>query len=45
MAQQINTLILQKVGTASTADIFGFNPVDSAQTNSKDKNPIEAAQK
>ncbi|MDR1891374.1 MAG: TraR/DksA C4-type zinc finger protein [Puniceicoccales bacterium] len=45
IAQQINTPTPQKVGTASIADIFGFDPTHSAQTNSRDKNPDEVPQK
>jgi hypothetical protein len=41
IAQQIDTLTPQKVGTASRADIFGLDRMHSAQTNSRDKSPDE----
>jgi hypothetical protein len=43
--QQMNTPTPQKGGTACIADIFGLNPMHSAQTNRRDKNPDEIPEK
>ncbi|MDR2737985.1 MAG: TraR/DksA C4-type zinc finger protein [Puniceicoccales bacterium] len=45
LAQQSATGTKQKVGTASIADIFGFNPIQSKQTNARNKDPEEIPQK
>jgi RNA polymerase-binding transcription factor DksA len=45
LAQQSNASVPQKVGTASVADIFGFNPIQSKQTNVGDRDPEDVPQK
>ncbi|MDR2776605.1 MAG: TraR/DksA C4-type zinc finger protein [Puniceicoccales bacterium] len=45
LAQQIDIQPQQKVGVASIADIFGFDPMRSKQVNVGDKSPDEIPQK
>ncbi|MDR2432640.1 MAG: TraR/DksA C4-type zinc finger protein [Puniceicoccales bacterium] len=45
LAQQIDIQTQQKVGAASIADIFGFDPIHSKQVNVRDKDPDEIPQK
>jgi RNA polymerase-binding transcription factor DksA len=45
LAQQIDSQPQQKVGVASVADIFGFDPMHSKQVNVGDKSPDEIPQK
>jgi RNA polymerase-binding transcription factor DksA len=41
IAQQEKSPVQAKVGAASVADIFGFNPIQSKQTNRFDRDPEE----
>jgi RNA polymerase-binding transcription factor DksA len=41
LAQQAKNQTQQKVGAASIADILGFNPTQSKQTNVRDRDPDE----
>ncbi|MDR0692967.1 MAG: TraR/DksA C4-type zinc finger protein [Puniceicoccales bacterium] len=45
LAQQVDTQTQQKIGAASIADIFGFDPMRSKQVNARDKDPDEIPQK
>jgi RNA polymerase-binding transcription factor DksA len=45
LAQQSSSANQHKIGTASIADIFGFNPIQAKQTNIRDRDPEEIPQK
>jgi RNA polymerase-binding transcription factor DksA len=45
LAHQSTASVPQKVGMASVEDIFGFNPIQSKQTNVCDRDPEDISQK